>query len=62
METSQIGEFRIFFVKYFVKLPECKPHYSKSPIFVPKIQFWLNEFSPKFLFDNFSREIKVVNS
>ena len=42
-------------------------HYSKSQIFVPKIQFWLNpqhfhEFFTQYFFDNFSREIKVVNS
>ena len=35
--------------------------------FCPKIQFWQNpniftSFSPKFFFDNFSGEIKVVNS
>ena len=35
--------------------------------FCPKIQFWQNpniftSFSPKFFFDNFSREIKVANS
>ena len=35
--------------------------------FCPKIQFWQNpniftSFSPNFFFDNFSREIKVVNS
>ena len=40
--------------------------FEKSNI-CPKIQFWQNpniftSFSPKFLFDNFSREIKVVNS
>ena len=35
--------------------------------FCPKIQFWpdpniLTSFSPEIFFDNFSREIKVVNS
>ena len=43
----------------------CLTHYSKSQIFVQK--FWQNpkiftSFSPKFFFDNFSREIKIVNS
>ena len=40
--------------------------FEKS-IFCPKIQFWLDHniftsFSSKIFFDNFSREIKVVNS
>ena len=42
-------------------------HYSKSQIFVQKFNFdktptFSKSFSPKFFFDNFSREIKVVNS
>ena len=45
-------------------------HYSKSQIFVQKFNFdhfdktptFSRGFSPKFFFDNISREIKVVNS
>ena len=38
-------------------------HYSKSQIFVQKFNFEKNPtFSPQIFFDNFSREIKVVNS
>ena len=42
-------------------------HYSKSQIFVQKFNFDKNpiifaSFSPKFFFDNFCREVKVVNS
>ena len=42
-------------------------HYLKSQIFVQKFNFdktrnSFTSFSPKFCFDNFSREIKVVNS
>ena len=43
-------------------------HYSKSQIFVQKFNFdkknptFSRVFPPKFFFDNFSREIKVVNS
>ena len=35
-------------------------HYSKNQIFVQA--FYITSFSPKFFFDNFSREIKVVNN
>ena len=42
-------------------------HYSKSQIFVQKFNFdktpnIFTSFSPQIFFDNFSREIKVVNS
>ena len=41
-------------------------HYSKSQIFVQKFNFvnpqHFHEFFPQIFFDNFSREIKVVNS
>ena len=51
--------FVIFIGKFFTL-------FEKSN-FCPKIQFWQNpniftSFSLKFFFDNFSREIKVVNS
>ena len=44
----------------------CISHYSKSQIFVQKFNFdntpTFHEFFTQIIFDNFSREIKVVNS
>ena len=42
------------------KVVQVNTHYSKSQIFVQKFNF--DEFLTQNIFDNFSREIKVVNS
>ena len=62
-QESKLGWFhqnQLVFVSLFLK------HTIRKVKFCPKIQFWqtpniFTSFSPKF-FDNFSREIKVVNS
>ena len=52
--------------QYVPLMPNLNTLFEKS-IFCPKIQFWQNpniftSFSIQNFFDNFSREIKVVNS